>query len=120
MSILKDTRSVPAIILKNVDFPQIAADILPVKLPELPILKKTEKLDTPAVIAAPKKKTVLNRVMECEYTPIVAAAAAGFLAGVVVGVLISPAKNGIQLFSNNDFHTEESAWCDDDEEDDED
>ena len=118
MSILKDTKSVPAIILKNVDFPQIAADILPVKLPELPVLRKPEKPDAPAVIAAPKKKSVLNRVMECEYTPIVAAAAAVFLAGVVVGLLVSPVKNGIQVLSNNDLHTEECIVGD--EEDDED
>ena len=98
--------SMPAIVLKNMDFPQVIAEALPVKLPEFPVVRKSDE----------KKPDIITRALEYEHTPIIAAAAVGFLAGVVVGFMVSPVREGINLFSNNDLHTEECV-CEEEDED---
>ena len=90
--------SMPAIVLRNIDFPQVIAETLPVKLPELPVLKKSDKEDKPDII---------TRVLEYEHTPIIAAATVGFLAGVIVGFAMSPIKKGVRIGCNNKAVTNE-------------
>lgn len=80
--------SVPEIIFKNVDFPQIAA-------------QKLHKQ------AAGVKRDPITRVLEYEHTPIIAAAALGFLTGVIVGFAVSPVKQGVNLFSANAIDSHE-------------
>ncbi len=70
--------SVPEIIFKNADLPQIA------------VQKPTAA-----------KRDPITCVLEYEHTPIVAAAVVGFLAGVIVGFALSPVKQGVSLFSAN-------------------
>ena len=84
--------SFPAFVLKDVELPQIVADKLPVKLPEIPLIKKSDHEDKPDLI---------TRVLEYEHTPIIAAATVGFLAGVIVGFMISPVKSGVRIGCNN-------------------
>ena len=80
--------SLPALVLKDVDIPQIVAD----KLPQFPVVRKSE---------TEKKPDVITRVLDYEHTPIVAAAAVGFLAGVIVGFMMSPVKKGVRIGCNN-------------------
>ena len=100
--------SIPAIVLRNIDFPQVIADTLPVKLPELPtlpVLKKSENEEKPDII---------TRVLEYEHTPIIAAATVGFLAGVIVGFAVSPIKRGVRIGCNNKAVTNEYDEYDED------
>lgn len=80
--------SVPEIIFKNVDLPQIAA-------------QKLHRQPTAA------KRDPITCVLEYEHTPIIAAAAVGFLAGVIVGFAVSPVKHGISFCNANKFGSHE-------------
>ena len=80
-----------------------------IKVPELSL--RTVELP-PAIsegvqIVRQKKKDAITRILNYEHTPIITAAAVGFLTGVIVGFMISPVKNGIKVFSDNDLHNEE-------------
>ena len=97
--------SIPAIVLRNIDFPQVITEALPVKLPELPVLKKSNNEDKPDII---------TRVLEYEHTPIIAAATVGFLAGVIVGFAMSPIKKGVRIGCNNKAVTNEYDEYDED------
>ncbi|MBR3630309.1 MAG: hypothetical protein IKN55_07555 [Oscillospiraceae bacterium] len=50
---------------------------------------------------------VAEKVRESQVGPICISATIGFLAGVAIGLVLSPVKNGINILSNNDLHTEE-------------
>jgi hypothetical protein len=79
------TFKVPEISLRTVEVPQAVTDM---------VVSKVEKVKA-------KKDDVLTRVLNYEHTPIITAAAVGFLAGVVVGFMVSPVKKGITIGSNN-------------------
>ncbi len=89
--------SIPAIVLRNIDFPQVITEALPVKLPEFPVAKKNEE----------NQPDLITRVLEYEHTPIIAAATVGFLAGVIVGFAMSPIKKGVRIGCNNKAVTNE-------------
>ena len=91
-----------------------------IKVPELSL--RTVEVP-PAVVEAAKtvrqkKKDAITRILNYEHTPIITAAAVGFLTGVIVGFLISPVKNGIKVLSDNDLHNEEFVEDDSDDYDD--
>ncbi len=50
---------------------------------------------------------VAEKIKESQVGPICISATIGFLAGVAIGLVLSPVKNGINILSNNDLHTEE-------------
>ena len=79
---------------------------------EVDLLGKTDLVDkvksseiAERVKAAPA--VVAEKVRESQVGPICIAATVGFLSGVVIGLVLSPVKNGINILSNNDLHTEE-------------
>ncbi|MCR4646938.1 MAG: hypothetical protein K5695_16280 [Oscillospiraceae bacterium] len=74
---------------------------------ELDLVNKVKSSDlAERVKAAPA--AVADKVKESQVGPICIAATIGFLSGVAIGLVLSPVKNGINILSNNDFHTEES------------
>ena len=74
---------------------------------ELDLVNKVKSSDiAEKVKAAPA--VVAEKVKESQVGPICIAATIGFLSGVAIGLVLSPVKNGINILSNNDFHTEES------------
>ena len=80
--------SVPEIVFKNIELPQIV----------------TQKLHKQPAAA---KRDPITCVLEYEHTPIIAAAAIGFLAGVIVGFAVSPVKHGVNMFSANQIDSHE-------------
>ena len=73
---------------------------------ELDLVNKVKSSDlAEKVKAAPA--VVAEKVKESQVGPICIAATIGFLSGVCIGLVLSPVKNGINILSNNDLHTEE-------------
>ena len=91
------TIKVPEISMKTIEVPQVVTDLVTSK-----VENKVEKFKE-------KRADVLSRVLNYEHTPLITAAAVGFLAGVVIGFALSPVKRGVNVLSNNDLHTEEYA-----------
>ena len=85
------TFKVPEISLRTVEVPQVITDAVTTK-----VAKVKEKKDD-----------VLTRVLNYEHTPILAAAAVGFLTGVIVGFMISPVKHGVKVLSENAIDSHE-------------
>lgn len=99
-------------------------DAITFKLPQLS-LRTVEvppavvsRVQNKVEVVREKKADIVSRVLQYEHTPLITAAAVGFLAGVIVGFALSPVKRGINVLSNNDLHTEE--YADDDSDFDED
>ena len=73
---------------------------------ELDLVDRVKNSDiAEKVKAAPA--VVAEKVRESQVGPICIAATIGFLSGVCIGLVLSPVKNGINILSNNDLHTEE-------------
>ena len=95
------TLKIPEVTMKTIEVPQIVTDMVASKV--------QSKVQSEVAKVKEKKDDVITRVMNYEHTPIIAAAAVGFLAGVIVGFAVSPVKRGVNVLSNNDLHTEEFA-----------
>ena len=96
---------VPEISMKTIEVPQAVTDLV------------VTRMQNKAGKVREKKEDLMTRVLNYEHTPLITAAAVGFLAGVVVGFALSPVKRGINVLSNNDLHNEEFADGDDFDED---
>ena len=85
------------------------AENITIKVPELSL--RTVELP-PAVsegvqFVRQKKQDAITRILNYEHTPIITAAAVGFLTGVIVGFAFSPVKHGVKMFSENAFDSHE-------------
>jgi len=97
---------VPEVSLKSIEVPQVI----------------TDAVSTGVAKVRETRKDVISRVLEYEHTPIITAAAIGFLTGVIVGFVISPVKSGVKIGCNNkainnDFDTDSDDEFADYEED---
>ena len=79
------TFKVPEISLRTVEVPQVITDAVSTK-----VAKVREK-----------KQDIITRVLQYEHTPIITAAAIGFLTGVIVGFMAAPIKKGVTIGCNN-------------------
>ena len=87
------TFKVPEFSLRTVEVPQVITDA---------VTSKVAKIKE-------KKDDVLTRVLNYEHTPLITAAAVGFLTGVIVGFMVSPVKKGITIGSNNTITPSDDA-----------
>ena len=61
----------------------------------------TDAVSTKVAKVREKKQDVITRVLQYEHTPIITAAAIGFLTGVIVGFMAAPIKKGVTIGCNN-------------------
>ena len=84
-------------------------DNISIKVPEISLktVELPQTVSHSVHLMQQKREDLIDRIISYKHTPVITAAAVGFLTGVIVGFALSPIKHGVKMFSENAFDSHE-------------